>query len=90
MAAALNIRLTPRSHRDEIRGLRADGALKVCVTAPPVEGRANHALVRLLAERLGVKRSCVEIMTGHSSRDKRVQLAGLSRPEALARLGISE
>ena len=90
MAASIQIRLTPRSAKDEIKGLRADGALRVAVTAPPVEGRANHALVKLLAKELGVKRSCVEIATGHSSQDKRVELVGISRFEALARLGIRE
>lgn len=90
MPAALPIRLTPHSHEDKIKGLRADGALRIAVTAPPVDGKANRALVRLLAERLGVKRSCVEIATGHGSRDKLVQLVGLSRTEALARLGIAE
>ena len=90
MPASLAIRLTPRSSKDEIKGLRADGALRITVMAPPVEGKANQALVRLLAEQLGVKRSCVEIATGHGSSDKLVQLVGLSRTEALARLGIAE
>lgn len=90
MAASLHIKLTPRSPKDEIKGLRADGALKVAVTAPPVEGKANHALVKLLASELGVKRSCVEIATGHASRDKLVNLVGLSRAEALARLGVAD
>jgi hypothetical protein len=90
MAASIHIRLTPRSSKDEIKGLRADGALRVAVTAPPVDGKANQALLKLLAKELGVRRSCVEIATGHSSRDKLIQLVGLSRVEALARLGIDE
>ena len=90
MAASIQIRLTPRSTRDEIKGLRADGALRVAVTAPPVDGKANHALVKLLAKELRVKRSCVEIAAGHSSQDKRVELIGLSRIEALERLGLRE
>lgn len=90
MAASLHIRLTPRSPKDEIKGLRADGALKVAVTAPPVDGKANHALLKLLASELGIRRSCVEIATGHASRDKLINLIGLSRSEALARLGIAD
>ena len=90
MPATLPVRLTPRASHDEIRGLRGDGALKISVTAPPVDGRANHAMVGLLAKRLGVKRSCIGISAGTSSRDKLVQLDGISRAEALTRLGISE
>jgi uncharacterized protein (TIGR00251 family) len=90
VAASLYVRLTPRSSKDEIKGMRADGALKVAVTAPPVDGKANHALLSLLARELGVKRSCVEIASGHSSRDKLVNLIGLSRTEALARLGVAD
>ena len=65
---------------------RAHGALKVAVTAPPEDGRANAALVELLREQLGLKRSQVELIAGPTSRDKRFLLRGLSRGEAAALL----
>jgi uncharacterized protein YggU (UPF0235/DUF167 family) len=59
----------------------------VRVTAPPERGRANQAVVRLLAERLGVPVSGLEVISGLSSRDKVVELRGLDTAEAERRLG---
>lgn len=72
------VRLVPRSSRDAIEGEHG-GTLKVKVTAPPVEDRANAALRRLLAERLKVPVSAVRIVAGERSRNKRVAIAGVSR-----------
>jgi len=63
------------------------GALKVRLSAPPVEGAANRALVKLLAKALGVARSRVEIVRGARSRNKLVRVAGLRAEELRARLG---
>jgi len=71
------VRVVPRGRRDEIVGLHGD-ALKVRLTAPPVEGKANHALRVFLAERLGVSPAAVEILGGHTSRQKRVRVVGVS------------
>ena len=71
------VRVLPRSRRDEVVGLHGD-ALKVRLTAPPVRGKANRALREFLAERLGVSPSAVEILTGHTSRQKRVRVKGVS------------
>lgn len=68
------VRLTPRSSRNEVVGLEADGAVKVRLTAPPVEGAANKMLVRFLAKRLGVRVSSVRIVGGLKSRDKVVEV----------------
>ena len=76
-AATIAVRVQPRAARDEIAGERA-GALVVRLTAPPVEGRANDALCRLLAKRLGVGRSRVGVVRGAASRDKVVRIEGLS------------
>lgn len=57
------------------------------LTAPPVEGKANAALVALLAERLGVRKSDVAILRGQKGRDKLVEVAGLSEEEVARRLG---
>jgi uncharacterized protein len=65
----LRVRLQPRAHRDEIVGER-DGALVVRVTAPPVDGKANDALCRLVAKHLGVAPSRVTVVKGHRARDK--------------------
>jgi uncharacterized protein (TIGR00251 family) len=57
------------------------GALKVAVSAPPEDGRANQALVEALREALGVRRSQVELLSGQTSRDKRFLIRGVSRAE---------
>lgn len=77
------VRVTPRASRDAIEGEHA-GALKIRLTAPPVEGRANKALRRLLAERLNVPVSAVRIVAGETSRTKRVSIAGVSPAQILA------
>ena len=82
----LSVRLTPRAPREEIAGFEGE-TLRVRVTAPPVEGRANRALVRLLAKRLGVPRGAVRVVTGQTSRSKVVAIAGLDATELRRRLG---
>lgn len=77
------VRLSPRASRDAIEGEHA-GALKIRLTAPPVEGRANEALRRLLAERLNVPVSAVKIVAGETGRTKRVSIAGVSPAQILA------
>ena len=63
----------PRSSKNTVVGLHGD-ALKVKLTAPPVEGEANRQCTRYLAKCLGVSNSAVEIVAGHSSRTKKVRL----------------
>lgn len=77
------VRVQPRASRDELAGERA-GALLVRLKAPPVEGAANAALVRLLAKSLGVPVSAVEILRGPSQRDKLVRVRGVRGPQVLA------
>lgn len=78
--AILRVRVTPRASRSEVTGYR-DGVLTVRVTAPPVEGKANKELVKVLADWFGVKKSQLVIAAGHKSRDKRLEVAGLSQAE---------
>jgi len=85
MKARIQIRLTPRAARDQIVGW-GDGVLRVRVSALPVEGKANAALERLLAEALDVPKIAVGIVSGPRSRDKTVAIEGLSQEEALERL----
>ena len=72
--------VVPRASKNEIVGLHGD-ALKVRLTAPPVEGRANEALIAFLAKRLGVRKGQVEIVAGATSRRKMVRVTGLSLQE---------
>ncbi len=72
------VRVTPRTSRDAIEG-EYQGALKIRLTAPPVEDRANDALRRLLAARLNVPVSAVRIVSGEKSRNKRVAVAASQR-----------
>ena len=75
------VRLTPRAAGDSVDGV-VEGELRARVTAPAVEGAANNALVRLLAEELGIARRDVRIVAGASSRRKLVVVDGLE-PETL-------
>jgi hypothetical protein len=70
------VRVQPRAGRDEIAGER-DGAILVRLKAAPEGGRANRALVKLLARRLGVAQGAVEIVRGSAARDKLVRVSGL-------------
>ena len=83
----LRVRLTPKARSRGIDGLHqaADGtvALKVRVTAPPDKGKANKAVIALLAKRLGFAKSALRIVAGETSRDKQIEISG--RPEAIAR-----
>ena len=81
----LAVRLRPRVSRTEIAGFERD-ELRVRVTAPPVDGRANEALTRLLARRLRLARGDVRIVAGHRSRQKVVAIDGLSGDEVRERL----
>ena len=79
------VRVIPRAGRDAVAGVR-DGALLVRLSAPPVEGAANEALVALLAQQFGRPKRDVAILSGHRSRTKRVALAGLSVDAIAGRL----
>jgi uncharacterized protein (TIGR00251 family) len=83
-SAEFAIRLTPRADRDAID--LVDGALRARVTAPPVDGQANAALVKLLARALGVPKSRVRVIRGQSARDKVVRVDGLTTADAHALL----
>lgn len=69
----LSIRVQPRASRDEIIGPHGD-ALKVRITAPPVEGQANTHLVKFLAAAFGVARGNVELLAGDTGRNKRLRI----------------
>ena len=84
-ATRLRLRVSPGARRNEIVGRHGAG-WKVRVSAPPEQGRANGAVLRLLAERLQVPLRRLAVVSGHSSRDKVVELEGLGPDEAERRL----
>jgi uncharacterized protein len=79
--AELRVRLQPGASRSEIAGER-DGAILIRVTAPPVEGRANEALRKLIAKRVGVAKRRVTIARGQRARDKLVWIDGVEEGAA--------
>jgi uncharacterized protein (TIGR00251 family) len=83
--AAFPVRVVPRASKNEISGRHGE-AVKIRLTAPPVEGAANEALIDFLAEMLEVRKSQIEILSGHASRDKIVCVVGLLPQEVEARL----
>jgi uncharacterized protein (TIGR00251 family) len=87
VVAELRVRLTPRGGRDALTGVR-DGVVQARVAAPPVDGKANGALCKLLARALGVPRTSVTVVRGQTAREKVVRVEGLSTADAHARLGL--
>lgn len=81
----LRIHVTPRAEEEAIQGLHGD-ALKVRLRAPPVDNKANEALVRLLAGRLELPRHRIQLGSGRNSRSKRVFVVGLDVKAVVRRL----
>jgi len=84
-SARIEVRLRPRGRGDDLLGLR-DGVLQARVSAPPVDGRANRALCRLIAKRVGVAPSRVEVVHGEKSRNKVVRVVGIESKALLEAL----
>ena len=87
--ARIELRVQPGARERGLAGWRPDGALKVKVTEPPQDGRANQAVIELLAERLGVRKSAVTVVRGASSRTKTIEVTGLTLDELRKRLGAA-
>jgi len=75
-ALVFEVRVAPRASRDRIVGVQ-DGALKVALTAPPVDGAANEALRKMLAKAFGVSKSSIEIVRGDRARTKLLRVQGV-------------
>jgi hypothetical protein len=84
--AALGVRLTPRASKNEIYEILADGTVKIRLTAPPVDQRANQALIEFLADVLDVAPSKIEIVAGLTGRDKLVSILDLDAPTVQERI----
>lgn len=84
--SALAIRVTPRARRNEVAEVLNDGTVRIRLTAPPVEGKANQALIAFLSEILNVPKSHIEIVAGESGRDKLVSILDMDAAEAQRRI----
>lgn len=82
--AALAIRVTPRASRNEIVEILPDHTIKIRLTAPPVDGKANEALIEFLAKVLAVPKTRIEIVAGQTGRDKLVTIMDMDSSQAQA------
>ena len=85
-AGRVDVRVTTRAPRDELKGVRDDGVVLARISAPPVGGRANDALCKLIAKAAGVAPSRVRVVRGERSRDKTVRVEGLDDAQLLGQL----
>jgi uncharacterized protein (TIGR00251 family) len=83
--AVLQIHVVPNARSDSVVG-KHGGAIKIKLRAPAVEGKANAALVRFLAEQMNLSRDTIVLQRGHKSRDKLIRIDGLSQEEVRRRL----
>ena len=79
------VKVHPRARKNAITGVVGD-ALKLALTAPPVEGKANQAVIEFFADLFAIPRSSVTIASGETSRNKIVRVAGVSKPVAEQKL----
>jgi uncharacterized protein (TIGR00251 family) len=78
----LPVRIQPRASKDEIVG-EYNGALKIKLTAPPVEGEANKRCIEFLSKRFKIAKSCLEIIKGEKSKDKMIKIIGLGKADVV-------
>jgi len=82
-SVSLSIHVQPKASRTRIAGLHGD-AIKLCITSPPVDGKANAAVIQFIAKLFKIPRAAVTLASGEASRDKRLILAGISMAQAEA------
>lgn len=82
----ISVRVTPRAKRERIE-IR-DGVLRVFISAAPVDGQANDAVVKVLSKSIGVAKSSIAIVRGEKSREKTVRISGLDESEIMSRLNL--
>jgi uncharacterized protein (TIGR00251 family) len=85
----INVYVQPRASRSGVAGMH-DGALRIRLTSPPVDGAANTMLVALIAGKLGIAKRCVRIVSGSTGRRKLIEIDGLSEAAAMAALLAGE
>ncbi len=84
----LAVRVQPRSSKEEVAGI-SDGVVRIRLTAPPVEGKANEALLKFLSKKLGVPKGALELVAGDHGRNKLIRVHGLAGEAVCARLGAA-
>lgn len=84
--AALAVRVTPRASRNEIVEIQSDGTVRIHLTAPAHEGKANEELIKFLAEIFGVPKSNVDIVAGANGRDKLISVLDMDAIEVHNRI----
>jgi uncharacterized protein len=89
LSATFSVRIQPRASKNGISRMQ-DGSLKVRLTAPPVDGAANEALVKFLSDTLSVSKSQVVIVSGHTSREKRIKIIGMSEDDVIPLLNMGD
>ena len=85
----LTVRVTPRASKNAIQ-VADDGSVKVYVSAPPADGEANDAVIKILAKALGAAPSTFKVAKGHKSREMAIDLGSLDQNEAITRLKNAE
>jgi uncharacterized protein len=84
----LNITVSPAASRNKIKGIYGD-TIKIAVTAPPEHGKANAAIIDMLADTLDVNKKSITIIAGLSARRKSVQIQGITLDRLITALGLS-
>jgi uncharacterized protein (TIGR00251 family) len=84
-SVVFTVRVVPRASKSEVVG-EHDGALKIRLAAPPVDGAANEELIKLLAKFFEVNKSAVKVMSGATGRTKQIRIAGAGNAEKLRRI----
>jgi len=86
--AMIQVHATPRASKSEIQGLHGE-AVKIRLKAPPVDGKANDALIEFLADSLGIPQRQITLLSGQTSRQKRLSLQGVTARQVADAFGIS-
>jgi uncharacterized protein len=84
----LSVRIQPRASKNSVSRME-DGTLKIRLTAPPVDGAANEALVKFLSDTLSVSKSQVDIVSGHTGRQKIIRISGISEADVIRLLNTA-
>ncbi len=86
LGAAISVRITPRMSKNEISEILEDGTIKIRLTAPPVDGKANQALIEFLSKILQVPASSIDIFAGQTGRNKLITIMNLDSDEVHNRI----
>ena len=83
----VKVRVVPRASKNEIQGIH-DNALKIRLTTPPVDGKANQALIRLLSKALSISKAQVHLVQGETNRQKTLRIIGVTKEQLLERITL--